>query len=65
MLITFDPTNIYLFNVNNRNIRRFEICSELTIKTPESCHGCSSGVFIANFEHISYLLLVLLILPLN
>ena len=27
---------IYLFNVNNRNTRKScEICSELTIKTPE------------------------------
>ena len=30
------PANIYLFKVNNRNARkRYEICSELTIKTPE------------------------------
>ena len=30
------PTNIYLFKVNNRNIRkRCEICSKLTVKTPE------------------------------
>ena len=30
------PANIYLFNVNNRNTRkRCEICSKLTIKTPE------------------------------
>ena len=30
------PANIYLFKVNNRNTRkRFEICSKLTIKTPE------------------------------
>ena len=29
------PANIYLFKVNNRNIRkRCEICSKLTIKTP-------------------------------
>ena len=28
--------NIYLFKVNNRNTKkRCEICSELTIKTPE------------------------------
>ena len=31
-----NPTNIYLFKVNNRNtIKRCEICSKLTIKTPE------------------------------
>ena len=30
---------IYLLRVNNRNTRgRCEICSELTIKTPERCH---------------------------
>ena len=30
------PTNIYLFNVNNNNTRkRCNICSKLTIKTPE------------------------------
>ena len=31
-----NPANIYLFKVNNRNTRkRYEICSKLTIKTPE------------------------------
>ena len=31
-----DTAGIYLFKVNNRNIRtRCEICSKLTIKTPE------------------------------
>ena len=35
-LFYFNPVNIYLFKVNNRNIReRYEICSKLTIKTPE------------------------------
>ena len=30
------PANIYLFKVNNRDIRkRCEICSKLTIKIPE------------------------------
>ena len=49
-----NPVNIYMFKVNNRNNRtRYEICSKLTIKTP--------GVFIVNFEHISYLVLVFLI----
>ena len=34
-----NPTNIYLFKVNNRNTRkRCEICSKLTIKTPERRH---------------------------
>ena len=31
--------NIYLFEINNRNIRRrYEICSKLTIKTSERRH---------------------------
>ena len=42
-----------MFKVNNRNPRaRCEICSELTLKTPEQCHWRCSGVFIVNFEHI-------------
>ena len=34
--IDYNPTGIYLFKVNNRNTRTMcEICSWLTIKTPE------------------------------
>ena len=56
----------YMFKVNNRNTRRrCEICSKLTIKTPERRHWCRSGVFIVNFEHTSHLLLVLLLLTLS
>ena len=45
------PANIHLFKVNNRNTRkRCEICSKLTIKTPER----RSGVFIVNFEEVSW-----------
>ena len=48
-------TNIYLFKVNNNNARkRCKICSKLTMKTPERRHWRRSGVFIVNFEHISY-----------
>ena len=33
------PVNIYLFKLNNRNSRkRCEMCSKLTIKTPERHH---------------------------
>ena len=44
----------YLLNVNNRNTRtRCEICSKLTIKTPERRHGTPcSCVSIVNFEHV-------------
>ena len=52
----FNPAGIYLVKVNNRNTRaRCEICSKLTIKTPERCQWRRSGVFIVNFEHISHL----------
>ena len=34
-----EPADIYLLKVNNRNTRtRCEICSKLTIKTPERRH---------------------------
>ena len=60
------PANIYLFKVNNRNIgKRCEICSKLTIKTPERCQWRRSGVLIVNFENISHLFLVFLLLNLN
>ena len=56
----------YLFKVNNRNTRtRCEICSKLTINTPERRHWRRSGVFIVNFEHISHLVLVFLLLTLS
>ena len=57
---------IYLLKVNNRNTRtRCEICSKLTIKTPERRYQRRSGVFIVNFEHISHLVLVFLLLTLS
>ena len=40
-------------------------CSKLTIKTPERRQLCRSGVFIVNFEHISHLVLEILLLTLN
>ena len=60
------PANIYLLKVNNRNTRkRCEICSMLTIKIPERRHWRRSGIFIVNFEHISLLVLVFLLLILS
>ena len=60
------PASIYLLKVNNRNTRtRCETCSNVTIKTPEQRHWRCSGVFIVNFEHTSYIFLVLLLLTLN
>ena len=53
------PAGNYMFKVNNRDSRtRFEICSQLTIKTSERHLWCCSGEFFVNFEHISHLLLM-------
>ena len=53
------PSDIYLLKVNNRNTKtKCEICSKLTIKTPERRCWRPSAVFIANFENISHLVLV-------
>ena len=41
------------------------MCSKLTIKTLEQHHWRRSGIFIVNFEHISHLVLVFLLLTLN
>ena len=58
--------SICLLKVNDRNIRtRCEICSKLTIKTPERCQWHCSGVFIINFDHISHFVLVFLLLTLT
>ena len=47
------PVGIYLLKVNNRNTRaRCEICSKLTIKTPERRQWPCSSDFIVNFEHV-------------
>ena len=60
--------DMYLLKVTNRNTRiRSEICSKLTIKTPERRRR-RSDVFIAkiaNLEHISHLVLMFLLLTLN
>ena len=42
-----------------------EICSKLTIKTPEQRQWHSSSVFIVNFEHILHLDLLFLLLTLS
>ena len=57
---------IYLLKANNRSTRtKCEMFSKLTVKTLQRRHWHRSGVFIANFEHISYLALVFLLLTLN
>ena len=60
------PKETYLLKAKNRNTRtKYEICSKLTIKTPERRHWRHSGVFIVNSEHIPHLVLVFLLLTLN
>ena len=53
---------IYLPKVNNKNARTMcEICSKLTIKTPESRQWRRSGVYIVNFANIPHPILVFLL----
>ena len=48
------PAGIYIFKVKNRNTRtRCEVCSKLTLKTPERRQWRNSGIFIANFELVN------------
>ena len=42
-----------------------ETCPKLAIKIPERRHWIRSGVFIANFEQISHIVLVFPLLTLN
>ena len=68
MNLTFNNFNTFLvginiFKVNKENTgTRCEICSKLTIKTPEKCQFAIS---IFKCEHILQLVLVLLKLTLN
>ena len=52
---TFIPANIYLLKVNNRITRkRCEICSKLTIGTPERRNmSLFFSVSVIDFEHVS------------
>ena len=56
----------YMLKANKSNTRtRCEICSMLTIKTPEPSQWRRASVFIVDFEHISHLILVYLLLTLS
>ena len=57
-------SDIHLFKVNNENAM-CEICSKLTVKTPERRHWRRPDVFIVNSEHISHVVLVFPLLTLN
>ena len=62
------PACNYMFKVINKNARtRREICSKFkdTRTTQERRHWRRPGVFIVNFEHISLLVLVFLLLTLS
>ena len=60
------PAGNYMFKIDNRNTRTSsEVCPKLTIKTPKLQHWRCSGVFIVNFENISHLVLVLILLTLS
>ena len=60
------PTSIYLLNVNYINTRtRFEVYSNLTIKTSEQHQRCHSDVFIVNFGNVSHFFPVFILLNLN
>ena len=56
------PTNNYLFKFKGK---KYEICPKLKLKTPERRRWRCFGLFIVEFEHISHLFLVFLILNLN
>ena len=65
--IDYNPTGIYLFKVNNRNTRTMcEICSKLTIKTPEWqwLHIIDQNDIIVNLEKISNIVLMFSLLTL-
>ena len=53
------PMCICLFKVDNRNFRTIcEICSKLTVKTPDPRDWSRSDIFIVNLEQISRLTLL-------
>ena len=57
---TWYDKNIQSFNKRSTR-KRCDMCSKLTIMTPERRQWRRSGVFILYFEHISHLVLVFLL----
>ena len=56
------PDGIFLFKINDKKSRLLcEICSKLTIKTPERRYVRRCGVFI-NFKPFFYVLVFVLVL---
>ena len=57
------PRKLVHAESSNRNTRKgCEIYSKVTIKAPERHQELRYGIFVINFEHISHLFLVLLLL---
>ena len=64
--VNYDPASIYLFKVSKGKTKTVrEIRSRLIIKTPERCQSYRFSVFIVNFEQISHIVLMFLLLTLN
>ena len=63
--IVFKAGNCMLQVININTRARCEICSKLTINTPERRQWRRFSVFIVNFEHVSHLVLVFLLLTLS
>ena len=72
------PDGIYLFKVNNENIRNLlveinnenirimcQICSKLAVKIPERRHWRHSSISTVNFQQNSHIVLVFPLLALN
>ena len=66
MFGSLNPAGFYLFKVSNRNTRtRCELCSKLKMKTQERNEWRHSDVVNVNFEHISRLELLFLLVTLS
>ena len=65
LIASLNPADNYMFKVNNRNNRTRCECSKLTVKTAEQHQWRRSFVFTVNFQHISHLVLVFLLLTLS
>ena len=60
------PANIYLSKINHGNNKSMcNICSKLTIKTPEWRHWRRSGIFIVISQNGSHMVLLFPLLTLN
>ena len=56
---------MFLNLASNYLVQNVEICSKLTIKTPERCQQRRSRVFAVSFEQIPHIVLVFPLFSLN